>query len=118
MSTFAEINEKGNLVNICDTRPEKRNTAHEIVELKYMPEMELLHPEGLLESVPLKYDPETQLAVLDEDAWSAAREQERKDEIVSLVRRKKDINDAQEAYGLDYSTELATIEARLIELTT
>ena len=118
MSTFAEINEKGNLINICDTRPEKRNTTHEIVQLKHMPDLELIHPEGLLESVPLKYDPDTQLAVLDEDAWDAAEEQERKDEIVSIVRRKKDIQDVQEAYGINYSTELATLEARLVELTT
>lgn len=118
MPTFAEINEKGSLVNICGTRPEKRNTTNEIVQLKHMPQLELLHPEGIDHSVPLKYDPDTQLAVLDEDAWNAEIEQERKDEILYLIRKKKDINEAQETYGIDYSTDLAQVETRLKKLTT
>ena len=91
MSTFAEINEKGNLINICDTRPEKRNTTHEIVQLKHMPDLELIHPEGLLESVPLKYDPDTQLAVLDEDAWDAAVETARELDAQQLLRAALDL---------------------------
>jgi len=118
MGTYAEINENGNLVNICDNRPETRNTTNSIVALKRTPQYEEIHPDGIWEPVPLKYDPETQMAVLDIDAWNAEKEQERKDEIVYLLRKKKDINDAQETYGIDYSTDLAKLDARLTELTT
>ena len=118
MPVYAEKKENGVLVNICANRPETRNTTREIVQLKHMPEFELIHPEGLDINVPLKYDPDTQMAVLHEEVWNVEREQERKDEIVALLRRKKDIGDAQEAYGIDYSTDLAKVEARLIELTT
>ena len=118
MPVFAEKKENGVLVNICANRPETRNTELEIVQLKHMPEFELIHPEGLDINVPLKYDPDTQMAVLHEEVWNAELEQERRDEIVYLLRQKKDINEAQETYGIDYSTDLAKIEARLIELTT
>ena len=118
MPVYAEKKENGALVNICATRPEKRNTTLEIVQLKHMPQYELVHPEGLDNSVPLKYDPDTQTAVLHEEVWNAALEQERKNEIVALLRHKRDINEAQETYGIDYSDDLAKLEARLIELTT
>jgi hypothetical protein len=118
MPVYAEKKENGALVNICATRPEKRNTTLEIVQLKHMPQYELVHPEGLDNSVPLKYDPDTQTAVLHEEVWNAEREQERKNEILYLIRTKRDIHEAQEAYGIDYSTDLAKLEARLLELTT
>jgi len=118
MPVFAEKKENGVLVNICANRPETRNTELEIVQLKHMPEFELIHPEGLDINVPLKYDPDTQMAVLHEEVWNAALEQERKNEIVALLRHKRDINEAQETYGIDYSDDLAKLEARLIELTT
>ena len=112
MPTYAEINENGNLINICANRPETRNTTNAIVKLKHHPQFEDINPDGSWEPVPLRYDPETELAVLDEDAWNAEKEQERKAEIVYLVRHKKDILDAQEAYDLDYSDDLAKLEAR------
>ena len=118
MPVFAEKKENGVLVNICANRPETRNTTLEIVQLKHMPQFELIHPEGIDINVPLKYDPDTQMAVLHEEVWNAALEQERKNEIVALLRHKRDINEAQETYGIDYSDDLAKLEARLIELTT
>jgi len=118
MPVFAEKKENGVLVNICANRPETRNTELEIVQLKHMPQFELIHPEGIDINVPLKYDPDTQMAVLHEEVWNAALEQERKNEIVALLRHKRDINEAQETYGIDYSDDLAKLEARLIERTT
>ena len=102
MAVFAEKKENGVLVNICANRPETRNTELEIVQLKHMPEFELIHPEGLDINVPLKYDPDTQMAVLHEEVWNAEIEEERRDEILYLIRKKKDINEAQETYGIDY----------------
>jgi len=118
MATYAEIDENGSLVNICGNTPETRNTTRTVVKLKYMPEYDQVHPDGIWEPVPLKYDPETETAVLDEDAWNREKEVERKNEILSLIRKKKDIAEAEEAYGIDYSTELAEVDARLLELTT
>ena len=104
-------------MNICGNRPETRNATNTIVEMKDFPEYADIHPDSLNEPVPLAYDAATKLAILHEELYNAEKEQERKEEIVSLIRRKRDMQDAQEAYGIDYSTDLAEVEARLTELT-
>ena len=117
MPIWGEIDENGVLMNICANRPETRNTTNTIVEVIDHPEFEKIHPEGIWEPVPLAYDADTKSAILHEELYNAEKEQDRKDEIVSLIRRKRDMQDAQEAYGIDYSTDLAEVEARLTELT-
>ena len=109
---YAEITAEGDLVEISYTKPERRNPREGsiIVELKKFPPIEL-HGE------PVKYDRFKKEAYLDEEAYAERLEVDKKQEILDLIRRKNEINQATELTGLDFTDELTEIEARIQELT-
>ncbi len=107
---YAEVTGDGALVEISYTPPNERNTVHTIVELQHLPSIELV-------GKPLLYDAATQTAILNESAYQTQLEAEEKEEILQLMRRKNEINEAVSTYGLDYTEELSEIEERLTQLT-
>ena len=117
MTTYAEINERGLLCNICNNKPETRNTSNPIVELARMPDVASINPTGEMGPIPLKYDEATKTAVLCEETYAEWQQEERKGEILNLVRQKNEMLQAQNDYGVDYSIDLERLEARLQELT-
>jgi len=108
---YAEITVDGHLVEISYTKPERRKPQEGsiVVELKKFPPEELL-------GKPIKYDRLKKEAYVDEVAYAKQRETEKKREILDLIRQRKDINDAIEATGLDYTEELSEIETQMLEL--
>jgi hypothetical protein len=107
---YGEITEAGHLVNISYTKPEQRITTNTVVELVKMPDTDLLEKS-------MVYDAATKTAILDDVADAKRIESERKEEILQLIRRKNEINEAVSTYGLDYTEELSEIEERLTQLT-
>jgi len=84
---YAEVTGDGALVEISYTSPNERNTVHTIVELKHMPSIELADK-------PLVYDTATQTAILNESAYQTQLQAQEKEEILQLIRRKNEINEA------------------------
>jgi|TARA_R110002020_G_scaffold118926_1_gene271663 hypothetical protein len=108
---YGEITADGYLVEISYTKPENRKPAEGsiIVELQRFPSEELL-------GKPIKYDKIKKEAYVNEEAYAKQLESDKKQEILDLIRQKSYINDAIEATGLDYTEELAEIDARMLEL--
>jgi hypothetical protein len=100
------------LVEISYTKPECRKPREGsiVVELKQFPPTELA-------GQPIKYDRLKKEAYLDEETYAKQLEIEKKQEVLDLIRQRNDINEAIESTGLDFTDELAEIEARMLELT-
>jgi len=109
---YAEITAAGALVEISYTKPERRNPREGsiVVELKKFPPTEL-------HGKPVKYDRLKKEAYLDEEAYAEQLETDKKQEILDLIRQKNEIGQAIELTGLDFTDELAQVEARIQELT-
>ena len=107
---YGEVTTEGYLIEISYTKPAQRSTVHTIVELVAMPSADL-------QGKPLAYDAATKTAIVNEGEYAVQLESEKKEEILELLRRQSQINEAVSQYGLDYTTELALIAIRLSELT-
>ena len=108
---YGEITAAGHLVEISYTRPEYRKAAEGsiIVVVDRMPSPDLI-------GKPIKYDPRYRTVYLNEDAYAKQLESDKKQEILELIRKKNEINEAIKTTGLDYTEELAEITTRIEEL--
>jgi hypothetical protein len=108
---YGEITAAGHLVEISYTKPEHRKPANGsiIIILNYMPLPDLI-------GKPIKYQSKLKVAYLNESAYAKQLESDKKQEILELIRKKNEINEAVEITGLDYTEELAEITTRIEEL--
>ena len=103
MAVYGEI-KNGYLVNVSRTKPDARNTPHEIVELVGFPQGE---PDDAFE-----YDRDNKVGV----ASTTHRNKKRKAELVAIMERKKGMQDVASELGIDYTTEIAALDSQMAAL--
>ena len=100
MAIYGEL-KNGYLINIGRTLPAERNTPYEIVELS-------AKPPGTGGDA-YEYDRDNKVAVVS----TLYRNKQTKRELVVLMEKKKAMQDVASQLGLDYTDEIAEIDAAM-----
>ena len=103
MAIYGEL-KNGYLINISRTIPTERNTEYEIVELSAKP--------GGEPGDAYEYDRDSKTAIIS----TAYRNKHTKRELVALMEKKKAMEGVASQLGLDYTEEIAEIDAAMSTL--